>query len=227
MKGNSPPVHSNQSEIHPDLEAIVRKHLRTEFRRPYRASSNEPFAQIAHLVQKKNTRIIFDSGCGTGESTLAIADAYPGALVVGLDKSALRLGKSKHPAPANMMLIRADLVDIWRQAADAGWRLQHHFLLHPNPWPKKHHVKRRWYAHPVFPYLLRLGGTLHLRGNWRLYLQEFAAALKIATGENWPVQTVTECRFKTAFDGKYQSSGQELFELNADLGLLASDSTRA
>jgi len=224
MKGNSSPVHSNQSGIHPDLESIVRKHLRTPFRRPYRASSDTAFSQVAKLVGKKNAPIIFDCGCGTGESTLAIAHAYPEALVVGLEKSALRLAKSKHPGPANMTLIRADLVDTWRQAAAAGWRLQHHFILHPNPWPKKHHVKRRWHAHPVFPYLLQLGGTLHLRSNWEIYLKEFACALEIATGESWPVRSVTACRFETAFDRKYRLSGQTLFELIADAGSFTSQS---
>ena len=72
--------------------------------------------------------------------------------------------------PRNLILMRADLNDFYRLAADAGWRLARHFILYPNPWPKSVHLKRRWHGAPVFPYMLRLGGVMELRSNWKLYL---------------------------------------------------------
>ncbi|GAB0491238.1 hypothetical protein MMPV_002490 [Pyropia vietnamensis] len=76
----------------------------------------------------------------------------------------------------NVLLLRADVVDLWRLAADAGWAPTHHYLLYPNPYPSSGDVNKRWGSHPVLPALLRLGGVLILRASWRPYLTEFAAA---------------------------------------------------
>ncbi len=221
MQANSPPVTSNQTAPHSDLAAVVRKHLRTQYRRPYRAFSRDIFETLAAEVTKRSLPLILDCGCGTGDSTLALAERHPGSFVVGIDKSLVRLAKAREKGtpPQNMHLVRADLIDIWRLAAQAGWQLQHHYLLYPNPWPKKCRLKRRWHAHPVFPDILKLGGTLHLRSNWRLYLEEFAAALEMATGLQVALHSVGQGGPLSAFERKYFASGQQVFELEADLSL--------
>jgi len=158
--------------------------------------------------------LVLDSGCGTGESTRLIARTLPDCLVIGVDKSAARLartGASSFPhREGNVIWLRAELATFWRLARRAGWRLRHHFLLYPNPWPKPGHLRRRWHAHPVFPDVLRLGGQLELRCNWEIYAQEFAAAANQLLGtcvRPWPLagSAVT-----TPFERKYRVSGHPL-----------------
>lgn len=219
MLGNSAHLSSNQDGIHPDLETVVQKHLNATYRKPYKPISYEIFREIGLRANQNEGPLIFDSGCGTGESTMKLAREFPNAMIVGIDKSSVRTEKALAKAPdcRNLLLVRAELVDIWRLAHAAGWKLRHHFLLYPNPWPKKQHLKRRWHAHPVFPDLLALGGTLHLRSNWRLYLEEFARAVEIATGMCLPIKTVKPEDPISAFEKKYWLSGQPLYEYVADL----------
>ncbi len=96
--------------------------------------------------------------------------------------------------------------------------MQRHYLLYPNPWPKSAHLKRRWHGHPVFPHLLALGGELEARSNWRLYLEELAAALALAgiTASVTPVADTEETL--TDFEEKYRLSGHQLWRLSATLG---------
>lgn len=219
MHGNSKQITSNQTGIHPDLELVVRRHLESQYRKPCGPVSQAIFREIAERVSAHGGPLIFDSGCGTGESVVTLARQFPNSLVVGLDKSSVRIGKglAKVRGLDNLLLVRAETVDIWRLARAAGWKLQHHFLLYPNPWPKKQHLKRRWHAHPVFPDLLALDGALHLRSNWRLYLEEFAFAVEVATRKRFPVETLAHGEPLSAFERKYWLSGQTLYEYVADL----------
>jgi tRNA G46 methylase TrmB len=219
MLGNSKTIISNQSGIHPDLEDVVRRHLNTEFKRPCKSISLSIFNQISEEISRHGGPLILDSGCGTGESTLKLARRFPDCFVVGMDKSELRIKKAedKPGRQSNSMHVRADLVDVWMLANKAGWKLKHHFLIYPNPWPKKQHLKRRWHAHPVFPHLLALSGELHIRSNWQLYLEEFAFALNIATGQKYAVNSFTPTGPISAFELKYLLSRHKLFELNVQL----------
>ncbi|MFQ5648862.1 MAG: tRNA (guanine(46)-N(7))-methyltransferase TrmB [bacterium] len=219
MSGNSPTVSSNQPDIHPDLESIVKKHLEHDYRRPFKQVSLETFYALSKEVANCAAPLIFDSGCGTGESTVFLAQCFREALVVGLEKSSIRIQKARDKAEpgSNLLFLRADLVDIWRLAQQAGWRLQRHFLLYPNPWPKKRHVRRRWHGHPVFKELLALGGILQVRSNWKIYVQEFARAAEIATGRKGSLQRLSVQEPISAFEKKYQASGHELLEYSIDL----------
>ena len=76
-------------------------------------------------------------------------------------------------------MLQANLIDFWRLSVQTEWRLQKHYLLYPNPWPKKKHLQRRWHGHPVFPSILELGGELELRTNWKIYADEFNQAVNL------------------------------------------------
>jgi len=220
MRDNSKNTISNQSDINPDLEKIVKRHLSSDYAKPYRQGSEEIFEQLSRRVAKHRGQLIFDSGCGTGESVIAIAGQFPQALVIGVDKSNLRTDKARQKVlPENAMLIRADVIDIWRLAALANWRLARHFILYPNPWPKKQQFKRRWHGHPVFPTLLGLGGKIHLRSNWKIYLEEFAAAAKIAGKADVKIKVATFQSITpiSAFEKKYSDSGHVLFQYELNL----------
>lgn len=173
------------------------------------------------LDDEEQARLVLDSGCGTGISTSGLADRHAECVVVGVDRSAARLRRGgvrtwplRH---GNRIWVRAELSSFWRLAAAHGWRLRRHYLLYPNPWPKPAHLQRRWHAHPVFPAMLGLGGVLEMRCNWRIFADEFAGALEIATGcRVFPERMAVACP-ASPFEAKYHASGQELYRVRIDL----------
>lgn len=211
-------VTSSQEGVHRDLERLVRRHLAHPFLRPIGEVSRRAVDQA--LEQGQGRPLILDSGCGVGESTAALGERFPDAWVIGIDKSAARLGKAK-ALPANAVVIRADLVDAWRQLRGRGVRLSRHFLLYPNPWPKVAHLARRWHGHPVFPDLLALGGGLELRSNWQIYVEEMCVAVAVAgvqpatTAPRWESFEPNEPL--TPFERKYRASGHALYRVQIPL----------
>lgn len=223
MHGNSRPVTSRQQEVHPDLARRLDRHLHRSWQRPPAAHSVSAFARADARVRAHAGELILDAGCGTGASCAVLAERHPGALVVGVDKSAHRLQRGPRPSGSSgadlLVPIRADLLDVWRLALVAGWRPARQYLLYPNPWPKPAQLGRRWHGHPVFPYLLALGGALELRSNWPLYVEEFAAALA-----HCGVSARLECFTRppdgvpvSPFESKYLASGQTCWRLRATL----------
>ncbi len=223
MKSISRSVTSNQLTVHDDLATVVNKHLNSEFKKPIAAHTTDAYQ--AAIAQINNRKLILDSGCGNGKSTLAIANQYPDAFVIGIDKSSHRIGKlSSHnqsdAAAQNYTIIRADLIDFWRLSANDNLQLHRHFILYPNPWPKKHHLKRRWHGSPVFKQLLKLGGQLELRSNWPIYINEFAQALTLAGFDSRSSKiSMQQDNGITDFETKYHLSGQTLWQLTANLDI--------
>ncbi len=209
-EGNSRPVTSRQSQPHARLAELARRHLTQPFRKPPANHSRQAFEAFAKLW-KPNQPCHLDAGCGTGESTAAIAKRYPDRLVVGVDQSEVRLAKTPRGKADNLVYVRADLVDFWLLAAQAGVKFERQYLLYPNPWPKPEHVGRRWPGHPILPSLLACGLAIELRTNWLVYAQEWALVYQLATGlkasvEPWHPQTPA-----SAHERKYLHSGHELW----------------
>ncbi|MDR0378706.1 MAG: methyltransferase domain-containing protein, partial [Candidatus Accumulibacter sp.] len=174
MRANSRVPVSAQDEIHRHLSALLERR-RTPFAKPCADYNRVAFVESMTRWRQAapDAPLILDAGCGTGESSLALAAKFPGHYVIGVDRSEARLRRRlAAPAdwPPNLGFTRADLVDYWRLLRDEGVRLARHYLLYPNPWPKVGHLARRWHGHPVFPTLLALGGVLECRGNWHVYI---------------------------------------------------------
>lgn len=206
-------ISSNQTGIHESLEKIVRKHLANDFQRPFPQYSLDAFDSINNLVSKYQGPIIIDSFCGVGESTATIAAQHPEALVIGIDKSALRINKhaeSYRNGATNYHLVRADVDDFWRLAVAAQWRPVKHYILYPNPWPKSSQLKRRCHGSPLFTSILALGGELEVRSNWPTYIDEFSRALSIA-GQASIVEKFNPRPAITPFERKYSLSNHELW----------------
>ncbi|QKK03421.1 MAG: SAM-dependent methyltransferase [Pseudomonadota bacterium] len=208
-------VASNQDDIHPRLVSIVRRHMATRWRQPIRAHTRQAFEQLALGIDVSQP-VILDSGCGTGWSTVRLARVHPEAVVVGVDKSEVRLQRHPH-LPDNARLVRAELADLWRLIRARGWPVSRHCLFYPNPWPKAAHIGRRWHAHPVFPILLQLGGELELRTNFEIYAREFARALALAGTVDVRVVSFVPDEPVSPFERKYAQRGHRLFKIHADL----------
>ncbi|MGN6390394.1 MAG: tRNA (guanine(46)-N(7))-methyltransferase TrmB [Burkholderiaceae bacterium] len=227
MTGNSRTVSSIQDAPHQRLAEIVARHAAAPFRKPVAEHGRRAFETAAASWHAAGgAPLILDAGCGVGLSTRRLARRYPDHFVLGVDRSADRLGRQVHwdgEAPANMLLLRADLVDFWRLVHAAGIRLARHYLLYPNPYPKPAQVQRRWHAHAVFPTLLALGGVFECRSNWRVYVDEMAAALRQAAGVPVSVEAIAPCGVAgddaplTPFEEKYAASGHALWRCAAIL----------
>ena len=214
--GNSRVIVTNQDGVHEQLKPLVLKHLSTRFHKPIQAHTQAAFLKCKEWVEAQGKPIIFDSCCGVGESTAAIAKRHPEHAVIGIDKSFDRLSKHEPKTLDNYFLVQANLNDFWRLAAREGWQLSYHYILYPNPWPKGKHLKRRWHGSAVFPYILELGGTLEMRSNWELYLLEFSYALTLAKKTAIISDYVTRDAI-TPFERKYSASGQKLYRLRSSL----------
>ena len=220
---NSRIPESAQQGIDENLARLVDKHAAAPFRKPI-LDYNRAALEAALAGRPPAAPLILDAGCGVGHSTIQLARAHPDHWVIGVDQSADRLARRKpYPdalMPTNMVFVRADLVDFWRLLDEAGLRLARHYLLYPNPWPKighLGHVTRRWPAHPVFPFVVRLGGVLECRTNWRVYAEEFAFALGRLLGATVPWESFEAPAPLTPFERKYRDSGQLLYRVVTDL----------
>lgn len=217
---NSRIPQSAQHGVHEALAERVRKHLVEPFRKPF-APYNRAALDASLAGWDGRAPLILDAGCGVGHSTIQLARQYPDHWVIGVDQSQDRLARRKpYPdalLPKNMVFVRADLVDYWRLLDEAGLRLARHYLLYPNPWPKIGHLGRRWHAHPVFPWIVRLGGVLECRSNWQVYIEEFACALELATSRAAPWERFEADSPLTPFERKYRDSGQALYRLGIEL----------
>lgn len=217
-------VTGQQEAIHPNLPTLVRKHLATDFARPVQAYNRKAVAWLQEQWQNADCApIILDSGCGTGASSFNLGQRFPDHIIFGIDQSLHRLTKSGAQtgfySQANVNLVRADLIDCWRLLIAAQLYPAMHFILYPNPWPKKKHIKRRWHGHPAFRDILALGGRLELRSNWQTYVDEFAAALHhagITTGHKQTL-SISNDVYLTPFEKKYAKSGQTLYQLMTEI----------
>ena len=220
MRANSRVPTSAQTGVHEHLPVLLERHRLAPFRKPYADYNHAAFEASFARREREAPRapLILDACCGVGESSIALARAFPDHYVIGVDQSEARLGRFEPASlPPNLDLVRADLVDYWRLMHDAGVRLARHYLLYPNPWPKIGHLSRRWHGHPVFPAMLELGGVLECRSNWHIYVEEFCLA----------VNTLALCRMAceefvpdsplTPFERKYQESGHALYRAVTEL----------
>ena len=207
---------SAQACIHDGLAARLERHLSASFRKPVAECNRIAFEQSLGGWNGA-APLILDAGCGVEHNTIQLARAYPDHWVIGVDQSADRLARRKpYPEsliPANLVFVRADLVDYWRLLESAGLRLARHYLLYPNPWPKIGHLGRRWHGHPVFPTLPRLGGVFECRTNWRVYVEELAFSLSRLLGQPVPWEVYLADSPLTPFERKYRDSGQTLYRL--------------
>jgi tRNA (guanine-N7-)-methyltransferase len=227
------------------LRAIVKKHVETVETyatcKPVAAHTVAAFDELLACLPERQ-RLILDSGCGTGRSSLRLGRMFPNHTVVGVDKSIARLSQNARfrnrsdtaqvqQAAENVWLVRAELVDFWQCSVKEKLLIEQHFLLYPNPYPKMARLKHRWYAHPSFPILLQLrAGKTVLRSNWKQYLIEFADCVSTADTcysnnemENFAgpyckqpaiidQQTVNNDAW-TNFEEKYFTVGEPTFEL--------------
>lgn len=206
----------------PALKRRVRRYQRSVHRAETAQHTRSAFASLQPLLvqaQAAGRPLHLDSCCGVGASTVRWAQQHPDAFVLGVDKSAHRLGKHdayREAGVLNYEIVRADCASLWRLLVEAGWRFEQHNLWYPNPWPKSTQRARRWYAMPALVPLLALQRQLSVRSNCLWYLEEFAWALRWWGLDPTVGPLVVKGRAMTPFEAKYAAAGQPLWVLACD-----------
>ena len=212
--GNSRGISTSQVGVHDKLDELVVKYQHSENKRPISAHTQAAFEKTCEWLEGFDGDVILDSCCGVGESTANIARANPEARVIGIDKSEIRVEKHEHYRTelSNYTVIRADVNDFWRLVRQSNWRVTQHFLLYPNPYPKKTQVQKRWHASAAMVDLMAITPHIEVRSNWLIYLMEFAQAAK-HYGVMSDLSEITGDDCMTPFERKYRASGQVCWQL--------------
>ena len=215
----------DEAAVHQLVERHVEQHATYLSKRPIAAHTRAAFQTAAEFARSRAAPLIIDAGCGTGRSTLKLAERFPDRTVIGVDRSEARLSKSRD-APANALLLRAELGDFWRLLNNTpDLTVEETYLLYPNPYPKDKHLKMRFQGHASLPSLLQAcGRRLTVRASWRTYLEEFRVACRRA-GElgirpdlvsKGPYELPTDLILNdplTLFERKYANAGVPVYEL--------------
>tara|TARA_B100001123_G_scaffold424514_1_gene536110 strand:+ start:511 stop:1188 length:678 start_codon:yes stop_codon:yes gene_type:complete len=224
MHSQSRTVISNQHSLAPQLRHTRRwrSYTTAEFVKPIGDATRVLFQEIDNRRKAISRPLVLDAGCGNADSSFHLAKRHPNALVLGIERSPHRLARYgistfECKLHGNVILACMDLIDLWLLAAEHRWRIAHHYLLYPNPWPKRKHWRRRWHAHPAFDAALALGGILELRSNWSIYVEEFAAVLRIKTQSEPRIEQVQAPATLSPFETKYARSGHRLLRLKIAL----------
>jgi tRNA (guanine-N7-)-methyltransferase len=130
-----------------------------------------------------NRPLHFEIGFGSGEHLADRADMLPAHGFIGaepfLNGVATALGHIRDKHIANIRLWRGDALEVLQRVPDGA--LSFLYLLHPDPWPKARHAKRRMVNdRPVdlFAAKLRPGGEFRLATddptylNWSLMIMQ-------------------------------------------------------
>jgi tRNA (guanine-N7-)-methyltransferase len=117
----------------------------------------------------------FEIGFGSGEHLAARAEMLPDEGFIGaepfLNGVATALGHVRDRHLANVRLWRGDALDVLQRLPDGA--LSFLYLLHPDPWPKARHAKRRMVNDrplDLFASKLRPGGEFRLATDDPTYL---------------------------------------------------------
>lgn len=117
---------------------------------------------------KKNSEIILELGCGTGDYSLALAQQNPQAQIVGIDIQGERLWhgaiKAKDQSLKNILWLRIRIENLLdylpKNSVSEIW------LTFPDPYPKKRQSKKRLTAPnflQIYKKILKANGQIHLK----------------------------------------------------------------
>ncbi len=162
--------------------------------------------------------LVLEIGSGMGETTAAIAKAYPDTEFVAVEVHGPGVGSLLNRIDkdrlANLRVVRHDAAEVLeRMVADGSLAAVHVFF--PDPWPKKRHHKRRL-VQPAFVALLARklapGGVAHLATDWPDYAEQME---QVFSGEPLfqPVQNGLVERPQTKFEARGRRLGNPIRDL--------------
>lgn len=205
-------ITTNQIGVHEDLIKVLAKHKLNKSKRPVAEHTVIAFKYMLDWLGDWHGDVIIDACCGVGESTINIANQYPNAKIIGIDKSVIRLdkhksyvaknnsekllvasshktiGHAKHAIDSsNYLLMHADLNDFWRLL------LEHTSQVIPD-W----HVVKQFILYPnPYPKKSQLGKRWH---GSALFPYIIGTCSHIEVRSNWRLY-VDECLLGAQYYG--------------------------
>jgi tRNA (guanine-N7-)-methyltransferase len=176
-----------------------------------------PFS-TTKLHSPRYAPLVLEIGSGMGETTIAIAKAYPEVDFIAVEVHGPGVGSLLNAVErerlANVRVIRHDAVEVLEQmVTDASLVAIH--LFFPDPWPKKRHHKRRLVQPPLASLMARKlmpGGTLHAATDWADYAEQMQAVFAAE-----PLLEPAARGFISRPPTKFASRGQRLGHAIRDL----------
>lgn len=176
---------------------------RTEGHRRYLRKREERKDGIRTFLQEafsERTDLTLEIGCGHGHYLTAYAEQHPHKTCLGIDIVSKRIRK------ANQKKAKRGLHRLWFLKAEVSellecWpeylRLEQVFILFPDPWPKKRHIKNRILQTELLDTLARIaspGALLHFRTDdpdnyeWGRSLVAHHPYWRIRPDLEWPLE---------------------------------------
>lgn len=175
----------------------------------------------------RSAPLILEIGCGTGTSTLAMAQDEPDLDVIAVEVYRRGLAQllngidrtAEEASPVtNIRMIRGDGVDVLEHLLRPG-SLTGVRVFFPDPWPKARHHKRRLLQPGTVALIadrLRPGGVLHAATDHRGYAEQIAEVgdgeprlRRVRHGEELPISAK---RPTTKYETKAQQAGSAIEE---------------
>lgn len=187
MAGLNSPTPDNRTEGH-------RRYLGQRARRvaAIRSFLAEEFDPAAILT--------LEIGCGHGHYLTAYATQHPETTCLGLDLVSKRIRKANLKKEkrnlSNLSFLKAEVRE-FLEAWPENLRAERIFILYPDPWPKKRHIKNRILQPGLLDSLCRIGmpGThLHFRTDdpanyeWGRSVVDAHPRWKIRPDLEWPFE---------------------------------------
>ncbi|MBT4384395.1 tRNA (guanosine(46)-N7)-methyltransferase TrmB [Candidatus Peregrinibacteria bacterium] len=150
-------------------------------------------AELEEAVNRKGSwgdRVVLELGCGRGDYSLALAENFHDASVVGIDIKGARMwhgaNAAKEMGLENVFFLRArieDLADYFEEGeVDEIW------VTFPDPHPRKGKAKKRLTSPRflgIYKYLLKNGGIVHFKTD---DLTLFDYSVETALAEAWNIK---------------------------------------
>ena len=164
-------------------------------------------------------------GFGGGEHLVWQARANPDALLIGCEpfvEGVVKvLGTIERDNLANIRLRNDDVRPLLRWLPPAS--IDRCFILFPDPWPKKRHVKRRLVSKPTLDLLVRVlrpGAELRLATDIADYARTMSIALQASPELQWSATCAADWRVRpgdwpgTRYEAKAVEAGRRCYYLS-------------
>ncbi len=163
-------------------------------------------------------------GVGTSTFLIDVAEQNPAHGFIGIEYSAKRVAKFLKKVECrgvvNIRMLRVDAVRWIRKLFGPG-SIDHFYVNHPDPWPKRRHQKKRFvnqHNAALIAEFLRPGGGLSLRTDFAEYAEQMlevldkTPALANSCGEGCFASSPREPT-RTLYETKFLLAGMQIFYL--------------
>lgn len=183
-------------------------------------NQDKPFSEWLQGLRGEKP-LILELGMGTGDFLVSMAERNPHQFFLGVEVKADRIMKGFQKAGNNTLeniaFLRSSIEELQRLKVPEANSI---FLLFPDPWPKKRHIRRRL----VSPFFLDLYRTI-LKKNGQLIFKTddellFSYGLEQLEKKSWKINSLsrdykTPNDLQTGYERRFKALRKQIFFLEA------------